>query len=249
MNGATVIDTTYYTSSATQSRGNLWGTDSTSTEVLSKEEVSKSQLGKDDFLKLLLAQLQHQDPLNPADNTEFVAQLAQFSSLEQMTQMNSNLLKSLESNTQMSEAVNNAMLISYIGKDVTAETSAFQFDGDNPSALNFTVDSDIQSGTLTIFNADETAVVEIALDGYAAGENAIEWNGVTKFGTIAKAGSFSYEVDAYDVLGNKIDATYAFSGKVDGVTFNDGAAHLKIGDVLIPFGLVRNIANTQTEAE
>ena len=90
--------------------------------------IDVSTLGKNDFLTLLIAQLKHQDPLNPADNTEFIAQLAQFSSLEQMTLMNANLEKSLESNINMTEAVSNAMIINYFGKYVTAETDSFMYD-------------------------------------------------------------------------------------------------------------------------
>ena len=60
----------------------------------------KSNLDKDDFLKLLLTQLQNQDPTSPMDNTEFIAQMATFSSLEQMTNMNTTLESFLKSQNQ-----------------------------------------------------------------------------------------------------------------------------------------------------
>lgn len=75
----------------------------------------KSDLGKDDFLKLLLTQLQNQDPLNPMEDKEFIAQMATFSSLEQLTNLNSNIEILLESQTQTN-------LLSYnqfIGKEIT----------------------------------------------------------------------------------------------------------------------------------
>ena len=76
--------------------------------------TASSQLGKDDFLKLLLAQLANQDPTSPMENTEFIAQMAQFSSLEQMTNMNTEFSK-LASMLNSSEAVNT------IGKTVEIE--------------------------------------------------------------------------------------------------------------------------------
>jgi flagellar basal-body rod modification protein FlgD len=76
-----------------------------------------SKLGKDDFLKLLVAQLQHQDPLNPSDNNEFMGQLAQFSALEQMT----NVSASLERLTVSSQLTQGASLF---GRTVT-----YQLDG------------------------------------------------------------------------------------------------------------------------
>ncbi len=84
--------------------------------------TASSQLGKDDFLKLLLAQLANQDPTSPMENTEFIAQMAQFSSLEQMTNMNTEFSK-LASMLSSSEAVNT------IGKTVEVDDGTVSISG------------------------------------------------------------------------------------------------------------------------
>src|SRR5210317_754089 len=73
-------------------------------------------MGKDDFLNLLITQLQNQDPLKPTDSTEFTAQLAQFSSLEQLGNVNENL-KQLQ---DFQASINNSQAVSLIGKEITA---------------------------------------------------------------------------------------------------------------------------------
>jgi len=238
----TTTTPTYTTYSSSYSSGENvirgWDTEQDS-QVMSNIDISS--LGKNDFMKLLLAQMQHQDPLNPADNTEFVAQLAQFSSLEQMTTMNTNLEESLKNNSVVAEAVNNAMMISYIGKEITATSSTFFYDGETPVDLTFTADRDISTGTLYIKSQDGLPVLEIALDGFAEGENTVEWNGVTGSGGNAKPGVYSFTIEAFDVLGGSVDNSSSFSGVVDGVSFKKGEAHLKIGSVLVPFSSVHEI--------
>ena len=82
----------------------------------------KNQLDKDDFLKLLITQLSHQDPTQPMDNTEFVAQMAQFSSLEQMHNMS-------EGFTKMAAFMNNSEAVSTLGKTVQIEIGENQITG------------------------------------------------------------------------------------------------------------------------
>ncbi len=74
-------------------------------------KATSQALGKDDFLKLLIVQMQHQDPTDPMDNTQFLAQMAQFTSLEQMTNMNSNFEK-------MNAMLTSNQAVSTIGKTV-----------------------------------------------------------------------------------------------------------------------------------
>ena len=74
--------------------------------------TTSQSLGKDDFLKLLITQLSNQDPTDPMDNTEFIAQMAEFSSLEQITNLNSNFEK-------MNSMLNASQALGTIGKTVT----------------------------------------------------------------------------------------------------------------------------------
>ena len=81
---------------------------------------NRAQLLKDDFLKLLVTQLQNQDPLNPASNQEFASQLAEFSSLEQLTQMNESLESNLDSDLLLAQSLNNSTATGFIGHEVHA---------------------------------------------------------------------------------------------------------------------------------
>src|ERR1700690_2579879 len=79
-------------------------------------------LGEDDFLKLLTMQMQYQDPMNPMSGTEFASQLAQFSSVEQLTNINSELAQSISSNSVLTQSINNDLAATFIGKNVRATT-------------------------------------------------------------------------------------------------------------------------------
>ena len=97
-----------------------------------------SVMGKEDFLSLLITQLQNQDPLNPTDSTEFTAQLAQFSSLEQLGNVNDSLmeLKNLQA------SINNSQAVSLIGKAITANGNSIQLTADGPVQYDFKLADD-----------------------------------------------------------------------------------------------------------
>jgi len=114
--------------SAVSATSNTSGTTNTSTTVTNKQE----SLGKDDFLKLLMTQMQNQDPLKPMDDAASIAQLAQFSSLEQMQNMNSATLA-----TQANEMIGrNITWTDTSGAVQTGKVTAAKFvTGQSPSLL------------------------------------------------------------------------------------------------------------------
>ena len=92
---------------------------STAQNPISATDANKNQLGKDAFLKLLTTQLQHQDPLNPMEDSEFMGQMAQFSTLEQITNM-------ATANTAMADNLTFSKSVSLIGRTVTYQDAEEQ---------------------------------------------------------------------------------------------------------------------------
>lgn len=218
-------------------------TTTAASDSTAKTSLNVSSLGKDDFLKLLLAELKNQDPLNPASNTEFVAQLAQFSSLEQMTQMNENLGKSIENSTGTAETINSAMMVSYIGKNVEAETADFSFDGTDGVNLRFDLENSAVSGKLEIVDSSGDVIRTIKLGVMNSGENKITWDGMTSGGVYADTGQYSFKVTAEDISGEDVQYKPLSLGSVEGIIYKDGKSYLYIGGALVPFDKVRSISN------
>ncbi len=237
------LPTINYSTRASNEKSVLWGTDEG--ESRSKTNFDVSRLVKDDFLKLLIAQLKNQDPLAPADNTEFVSQLAQFSSLEQMTLMNANLERSLEINAAMSEAVTNAMIVSYFGKYVAAESDSLNYDGKSPVKLNFELDRAVSWAKLEIKDVSGNFIRSISLGALDEGINSIEWDGLTNFGVKARPGEYKYSIDARDYLENKVKVTRMFYGVVEGISYKDGMAYLIVNGVNIPFDKIKTISQSE----
>jgi len=238
----TSTNTSYYssyTSDTSATTGYLKGGD-TSTDTTTTE--STSDLGKDDFLTLLLAELKNQDPLSPADNTEFVAQLAQFSSLEQLVSMNTSLADNLESGTQNAESIRNSMMINYVGKDVSAESDTFIYNGDDAVDLTFTLSDDSVDTELEIKDENGSVVRLINLGEMSAGVNSIQWDGETNLGSTASQGTYTCTITTTNVLGEETEYTPVFTGTVQGIAFKDDIAYINLGEVLVPFSSISSVS-------
>lgn len=191
-----------------------------------------NQLGKDDFLKLLITQMQHQDPLSPLKNEEYIAQLAQFSSLEQMQNINDNLKTSVQSDLLMAQSISNSMITSLIGKDAKVQTDTFAVSQNQGTDIGFMADQPYSSATLTIYDQNGSVVYNKDLGNAVTGENNFTWDGRDSRGNIVDSGNYRVEVKLANEDEDENTATTFLNGEIRSVKYHSGGASLQIGDQL-----------------
>ena len=187
-------------------------------------------LGKDDFLTLLITQLQNQDPLDPTDSVEYTAQLAQFSSLEQLSNVNQNL----EYLQLYQASINNAQAVSFIGKEVTALGNGIQISEGSAEACEFHLTAAASGVTINIYNEAGDLVKTIEAGSMDAGRQSVQWDATDQNGNPLKDGDYTFEVLAVDADGQAVESITYSTGIVSGVTFIDGTTYFMVDDQKIP---------------
>jgi len=171
-----------------------------------------------EFLKLLVAQLQHQDPTQPTEGTEFVTQLAQFSQVEaaqnQTTQLTaiSNQMTGLSSN----EAAN------LIGKQVDVGGGTLAFDGTLAATTNVTLGAAASQVSVQVKDSSGDVVRTMNLGSEAQGTMPITWDGKADNGETEPAGSYTVSVNATDSNGAPVSVSSDVSGVVTKVSYDKG---------------------------
>jgi flagellar basal-body rod modification protein FlgD len=168
----------------------ITGVSSTASTAATATQKNQT-LGQEEFLTLLVAQLQNQDPLNPADATEFTAQLAQYSQLEQLFNLN-DAMDELTSTTSKSQSIS---ALNLIGQDVVVEGDEFTFE-DEPVSIGYKIDGVVTDLTVTIKNSSGKTVATIAADTLTEGNHFLTWNGTDANGTMQAAGSYTLSINA-----------------------------------------------------
>jgi len=180
------------------------------------------------FLKLLVAQMENQDPLNPSDPTQMSAQLAQFNMVEQQTNTNK-LLEQMVANQSSGGSTDSAA--SYLGKVVTVNQSSIDYSG---TTQNFAVDIGANSGSnyIVISDQDGNPIHTLSLGALPAGKHQLSWDGKTDAGPKAQYGSYFIDVISADAQGLKVPATVQRSGVVDAVRMTTDGVQLMVGGTL-----------------
>lgn len=182
-----------------------------------------AQVNKDDFLKLLVAQLSHQDPLKPQDDTAFVAQLAQFAQLEQ-AQNQTEVLTQLQA---LLAGQNGAQAVGLVGREVTARFSSLSIaNGAAPAPLQFTLDGDAASVTLILRDSQGKTVRTIRQGALKAGPQALTWDGKGDDGAALPAGTYQVEASAAAQNGAAVPIKTEVKGPCLAVSFENGRPEL-----------------------
>jgi flagellar basal-body rod modification protein FlgD len=217
---------------------------STTTQTKTTSNAQQT-MGKDSFLKLLLAQMQYQDPLNPMEGVEFTAQLAQFTSLEQLYNINDKFT-SLNSALQ---AQNNYQAINLVGKDG-------QFQGNNFAVLDgkstggaLTLQDAAASVSISVYDENGSLVRIMDLGAMAAGEHDLSWDGKDQKGSTVADGTYTFTVAALDSERKAVASRATMVGKITGVKFGtDGTPTLMMNGLSFALGQMLEVKST-TEAE
>jgi flagellar basal-body rod modification protein FlgD len=201
------------------------GTYSESTPAYTSPE---KELGRDQFLTLLVAQLKNQDPLNPLESADFTAQLAQFSSLEQLFGMN----ESLDGIEEALAAQQSGNVLDYIGKSVkTLDNSIFVKDGTTESNVYELEDgADV---TISIRDDEGLEISTIYAGWQGAGEHELIWDGKDNQGSTVEDGIYTFELEATDEEGFIVPYDTYLVGEVTGVTYYGGDPFLMVGNKLL----------------
>ncbi len=200
----------------------------------SKTKEKDDELGRDAFLTMMVAQLQNQDPLNPMEASEFSSQLAQFSQLEQLLNLNetmTSLKTAFEDNSDRD-------VTSYIGKEVIGDVDSMSVTSGNTSKGYYNMPG-AGEVRIEIYDSGGRVINTLFPGQQGAGPHSIQWDGKDRQGKLVPDGTYTYAVGADMGYGfTKVPTTV--TGIVEGVVYSAGKSFLVVDGVWVnPDSLVQ----------
>lgn len=191
-------------------------------------------MGKEEFLQLLVAQLRHQDPLNPMEAQEFASQLAQFSGLEQQLRTNELLEAQVTAQAELVGGLQTSAAVATIGHTVLARGSTLHAAGDGSDVVTLDLAADAEV-TIRLEDADGNVVHTVDAGLLTAGRQRIPLEELLE-------GSYTLRVDAVD--GDEpVTATTYTSGRVEGVRWGPNGLLFVIHGREVPFSSILEITH------
>lgn len=202
---------------------------------------AQKELGQEDFLRLFVTKLRYQDPLSPMQDEAFIAQLAEFSSLQQLTALNENFEASIRWDVINNQTINNSVAAQLIGKQVVANLSELRLTEENAPKLSFELSEFASSIEIEIVDAAGETIRTIKESQLPSGRNDLVWDGNNEDGERAPEGSYTVTITATDANGESFNTSLSITGIITGVVYRGGIAFLKIDGTEVALGDVEEI--------
>lgn len=200
-----------------------------------------NELDRDAFLKLLVAQLKNQDPLNPTDSKEMITQLSQLTSVDHLQQIGARM-QSLEIATM---AMSNGQATEFVGRRIEANTSSLSLNDSQTALGSFNLAARADTVNVTIRNADGETIRTIDAGAMYPGQREVTWDGLDAAGNRMPAGRYSMSVDARTAAGAPVVVDTTITGAVSAVSYENGYPELIVGNARVLLGDVTSIASAQ----
>ncbi len=198
-----------------------------------------AHLGRETFLKLLITQLQNQDPFEPLKGSEFVTQLAQFSELEEMQKLNAH-----QGNlTDLITSLNNHASMGLLNKEVEFTGDTVPWDGETPAGIRFLLPSEAADVKVVVLGTDGSRIRTLDQGSSPAGSHTVLWDGRDDLGQPVPEGTYRCAVEARSATGAYLPVELTQRGRVEGLEFRDGLPYLRVGDVWLAMSQIRAIHN------
>ena len=182
----------------------------------SSAATGNQSLGKDAFLQLLVTQLKNQNPLSPQDNGAFVAQLAQFSSLEGINTLNDSV-NAISSNFSSSQALQASSLV---GRSIITQTDKALVDTSKSMTGSVAVTSAVGNVSIKITDKDGNVVRTIDMGAQSAGTSDFIWDGKNEKGEVAPAGTYTFAATTKNDKGDAVALSTSLPATVTSVTLS-----------------------------
>jgi flagellar basal-body rod modification protein FlgD len=198
-------------------------------------------MGKDSFLKLLLAQLQNQDPLNPMESYDFTGQLAQFTQIEQLSDIKDIVNKSYEKDIGLANSINNSFAANLINKEVKVSSTNLYFGGQDSVEFSFDVPSEAVTLGVSMYDMNGNLVKNLDMTSFDHGTNTLTWNGTNQNGVTVPPGTYYISVAFRDQVNNIYNVETYVKGTVTGVSYKNGTTYVIVNGNEINFNNIREI--------
>lgn len=213
---------------------------SAATQQAQSQKTGKNEMGQSQFMQLLVAQMQNQDPVNPMDGSQFAAQLAQFNSVEQLINVNDGLKVLQQSQDMMSASLSNSMAASLTGKQVKAMSNQVHLDADGNADISYKLKNSADKVEIIIRNESGGEVRRETLEGVAGGENSWNWDGLNNNGDRMGEGNYTVEINASSG-DNKVNSMIYVKGVADKVRYTGNGVYLTVNNIEVPIGDVEEV--------